>query len=106
MLIPKEMREYNRLIAALAGKEIHDHYWTVLNDPEHEHHKEIIRYKWMDKVRWKHRPNDFFGYVKYTKESGEETKGSILPKVTISTGRLTSLREKMARFILTSLNIH
>ena len=25
MLIPKEMREYNRLIAALAGKEIHDH---------------------------------------------------------------------------------
>ena len=80
MLIPKEMREYNRLSAALAGKEIHDHYWTVLNDPEHEHHKEIIRYKWMDKVRWKHRPNDFFGYVKYTKESGEETKGPILPK--------------------------
>ncbi len=34
MLIPKEMREYNCLIAALAGKEIHDHYWTVLNDPD------------------------------------------------------------------------
>ena len=35
----KEMREYNRLIAAFAERKFTIYYWTVLNDPEHEHHK-------------------------------------------------------------------
>ena len=34
----------------------------------------------MDKVRWKHHPSDFFGHQIFTKESGEEPKGPIVPK--------------------------
>tara|TARA_B100001109_G_C18820891_1_gene454448 strand:- start:848 stop:1315 length:468 start_codon:yes stop_codon:yes gene_type:complete len=34
----------------------------------------------MDKVRWKHYPSDFFGYQIFTKESGEEVRGPLVPK--------------------------
>ena len=33
-----------------------------------------------NKVRWKHHPSDFFGYQIYTKESGEEVQGPLVPK--------------------------
>ena len=79
-LVPKAQLEYFRLKGAIADREVHDHYWEALRDPEHEHHNEIIRYKWMDKVRWKHHPSDFFGYQNYTKESGEVTQGPLVPK--------------------------
>ena len=78
--IPKAQVEYFRLKGAISDREVHDHYWAALRDPDHEHHKEIIRYKWMDKVRWKHHPSDFFGYQIFTKESGEEIQGPIVPK--------------------------
>ena len=79
-LLPKAQVEYFRLKGAISDKEIQDHYWEALRDPTHEHHKEIIRYKWMDKIRWKHHPSDFFGYVKLTKESGETRDGLLVPK--------------------------
>ena len=79
-LIPKELRQYNALKHAITNKKIHDLYWAALSDPTHEYHNEIIRYKWMDKLRWKHYPADFFGYQKFTKESGEETLGRLVPK--------------------------
>ena len=50
--MPKAQFEYFRLKGAISDWEVHDHYWAALRDPDHEHHKEIIRYKWMDKVRW------------------------------------------------------
>ena len=79
-LMPKAQLEYFRLKGAIADREVYDHYWEALRNPEHEHHNEIIRYKWMDKVRWKHHPSDFFGYQFFTKESGEQTQGPIVPK--------------------------
>jgi len=79
-LVPKAHVEYFRLKGAISDKDISDHYWAALRDPDHEHHNEIIRYKWMDKVRWKHHPSDFFGYVKLTKESGETSNGLLVPK--------------------------
>ena len=79
-LVPKAQLEYFRLKGAIADREVYDHYWEALRNPEHEHHNEIIRYKWMDKVRWKHHPSDFFGYQLFTKESGEQTQGPIVPK--------------------------
>ena len=78
--MPKAQVEYFRLKGAIADRQVYDHYWEALRDPEHEHHNEIIRYKWMDKVRWKHHPSDFFGYQFFTKESGEQTQGPIVPK--------------------------
>ena len=78
--MPKAQLEYFRLKGAILDWEVHNHYWTALRDPDHEHHNEIIRYKWMDKVRWKHHPSDFFGYQIFTKESGEEIQGPIVPK--------------------------
>ena len=78
--MPKAQLEYLRLKGAILDWEVHDHYWTALRDPDHEHHNEIIRYKWMDKVRWKHYPSDFFGYQIFTKESGEEVRGPLVPK--------------------------
>jgi hypothetical protein len=80
LLMPKAQLEYFRLKGAIADREVHDHYWEALRDPDHEHHNEIIRYKWMDKVRWKHHPSDFFGYQIFTKESGEEVQGPLVPK--------------------------
>ena len=79
-LVPKAQLEYFRLKGAISDKDISDHYWAVLRDPAHEHHNEIIRYKWMDRIRWKHHPSDFFGYVKLTKESGETSDGLLVPK--------------------------
>ena len=79
-LVPKAQLEYFRLKGAIYDREVYDHYWAALRDPDHEHHNEIIRYKWMDKVRWKHHPSDFFGHQIFTKESGEEPKGPIVPK--------------------------
>lgn len=79
-LIPKAQVEYFRLKKTISDREIHDHYWAALKDPDHEHHHEIIRYKWMDRIRWKHHPSDFFGYQIFTKASGEETLGPIVPK--------------------------
>ena len=80
-LVPKAQLEYFRLKGAIYDREVYDHYWAALRDPDHEHHNEIIRYKWMDKVRWKHHPSDFFGYQIFTKESGEQTKGGpVVPK--------------------------
>lgn len=79
-LVPKAQLEYFRLKGAISDREVHDHYWAALRDPDHEHHNEIIRYKWMDKVRWKHHPSDFFGYQIFTKSSGEETRGPIVAK--------------------------
>ena len=78
--MPKAQLEYFRLKGAISDREVHDHYWAALRDPDHEHHKEIIRYKWMDKIRWKHHPSDFFGYVKLTKESGGTSTGRLVPK--------------------------
>ncbi len=78
--MPKAQLEYFRLKGAILDWEVHNHYWTALRDPDHEHHNEIIRYKWMDKVRWKHHPSDFFGYQIFTKESGEEVRGPLVPK--------------------------
>ncbi len=80
LLMPKAQLEYFRLKGAISDREVHDHYWAALRDPDHEHHNEIIRYKWMDKVRWKHHPSDFFGYQIFTKESGEEVRGPLVPK--------------------------
>ena len=80
LLMPKAQAEYFRLKAAISDREVRDHYWAALRDPDHEHHNEIIRYKWMDKVRWKHHPSDFFGYQIFTKMSGEETQGPIVAK--------------------------
>ena len=80
ILAPKELREFNALKRAISNKEIHNHYWAAYRDPTHEHHKEIIRYRWMDKIRWKHHPSDFFGYLQITHESGETSHGPILPK--------------------------
>ncbi len=79
-LHPKEVREYYGLKNSIKNKEIHDHYWAALKDPTHEHHNDVIRYKWMDKIQWKHRPNDFFGRMIYTELSGEELEGPIVPK--------------------------
>ena len=80
-LVPKAQLEYFRLKGAIYDREVYDHYWAALRDPDHEHHNEIIRYKWMDKVRWKHHPSDFFGYQIFTKLSGEETRGGpVVPK--------------------------
>ena len=79
-LMPKALAEYYRLKSAISDREVYDHYWEALRDPGHEHHNEIIRYKWMDKVRWKHHPSDFFGYQIFTKESGEKTRGPLVPK--------------------------
>ena len=79
-LVPKAIIEYFRLKGAISDREVHDHYWAALRDPDHEHHNEIIRYKWMDKVRWKHHPSDFFGYQIFTKVSGEEVRGPLVPK--------------------------
>ena len=79
-MVPKARVEYFRLKATILDREVHDHYWTALRDPDHEHHNEIIRYKWMDKVRWKHYPSDFFGYQIFTKGSGEEVRGPLVPK--------------------------
>jgi len=79
-LVPKAQVEYFRLKKAISDREVYDHYWAALRDPDHEHHNEIIRYKWMDKVRWKHHPSDFFGYQIFTKESGEQTQGPLVPK--------------------------
>jgi len=80
LLMPKAQLEYFRLKGAIADREVYDHYWEALRDPDHEHHNEIIRYKWMDKVRWKHHPSDFFGYQIFTKKSGEEVQGPLVPK--------------------------
>lgn len=84
LLVPKEIREYLALKSEIKGKnarkEIENLYWEALNDPSHRYHKEIIRYKWMDKIRWKHRPEDFFGHAKYTKETGGVTLGPVVPK--------------------------
>jgi len=80
ILAPKELREFHGLKRAISNKEIHNHYWAALRDPTHEHHNEIIRYRWMDKIRWKHHPSDFFGYLQITHESGETSHGPILPK--------------------------
>ena len=80
LLMPEAQVEYFRLKWAISDREVHDHYWAALRDPDHEHHKEIIRYKWMDKVRWKHHPSDFFGYQIFTKVSGEEVRGALVPK--------------------------
>ena len=79
-LVPKAILEYNRLKGAISDRAVYDHYWAALRDPDHEHHNEIIRYKWMDKVRWKHHPFDFFGYQIFTKLSGEEIQGPIVAK--------------------------
>jgi hypothetical protein len=80
-LVPKAQLEYFRLKGAIYDREVYDHYWAALRDPDHEHHNEIIRYKWMDKVRWKHHPSDFFGYQIFTKMSGEEIRGGpVVPK--------------------------
>ena len=78
--VPKAQLEYFRLKNAISDRGVYDHYWAALTDPDHEHHNEIIRYKWMDKVRWKHHPSDFFGYQIFTKESGEQTQGPLVPK--------------------------
>lgn len=78
--VPKAQLEYFRLKNAISDRGVYDHYWAALTDPDHEHHNEIIRYKWMDKVRWKHHPSDFFGYQIFTKESGEQTQGALVPK--------------------------
>lgn len=78
--VPKAQLEYFRLKKAISDRGVYDHYWAALTDPDHEHHNEIIRYKWMDKVRWKHHPSDFFGYQIFTKESGEQTQGPLVPK--------------------------
>ena len=90
MLVPKEIREYRDLKFAIEfrnshgarnpSKEIEDLYWEALMDENHPYHNDIIRYKWMDKVKWKHRPNDFFGHIKITKETGEYTLGNVVPK--------------------------
>jgi len=90
MLVPKEIREYRDLKRVIEfrqshgarnpSKEIEDLYWEVLMDDNHRYHNEIIRYKWMDKVKWKHRPDDFFGHVRYTKETGGASLGSVVPK--------------------------
>ena len=78
--VPKAQLEYLRLKGAILNKDINNHYWAALRDPNHKHHNEIIRYKWMDKIRWKHHPSDFFGYVKLTKESGGTSTGRLVPK--------------------------
>ena len=90
MLVPKEIREYRDLKRVIEfrqkhgarnpSKEIEDLYWEVLMDENHPYHNEIIRYKWMDKVKWKHRPDDFFGHVRYTKETEGSSLGSVVPK--------------------------
>ena len=79
-LVSKAQLEYFRLKRAISDKDISDHYWAALRDPAHEHHNEIIRYKWMDRIRWKHHPSDFFGYVQLTEESGEISDGLLVPK--------------------------
>ena len=79
-LVSKAQLEYFRLKRAISDKDISDHYWAALRDPAHEHHNEIIRYKWMDRIRWKHHPSDFFGYVQLTEESGETSDGLLVPK--------------------------
>ena len=80
LLYPKEIREYYALKNSIRSKEIQEHYWAALKDPTHEHHNDVIRYKWMDKIQWKHRPHDFFGRIQFTKETGEVTDGHIVPK--------------------------
>lgn len=90
MLVPKEIREYRDLKRQMEfrnshggrnlGKEIEDLYWEALMDENHRYHNDIIRYKWMDKVKWKHRPDDFFGHVQLTKETGETSSGEAVPK--------------------------
>ena len=90
MLVPKEIREYRDLKRQMEfrnshggrnlGKEIEDLYWEALMDENHRYHNDIIRYKWMDKVKWKHRPDDFFGHVQLTKETGGSSSGEAVPK--------------------------
>ena len=79
-LVSKAQLEYFRLKRAISDKDISAPYWAALRDPAHEHHNEIIRYKWMDRIRWKHHPSDFFGYVQLTEESGETSDGLLVPK--------------------------
>lgn len=88
MFVPKEIREYHALKREIEarspgarnpGKEIEDLYWEALRDPNHRYHNDIVRYKWMDKIKWKHRPDDFFGHIIYT--GMEETSlGEVVPK--------------------------
>ena len=88
MFVPKEIREYHALKREIEArspgarnpsKEIEDIYWEALRDPNHRYHNDIVRYKWMDKIKWKHRPDDFFGHIIYT--GMEETSlGEVVPK--------------------------
>ena len=94
MLVPKEIREYRELKRVIEfrnshgarnpGKEVEELYWEALMDENHRYHNDIIRYKWMDKVKWKHRPDDFFGHVRYTKETGEFSLESVVPKTSVA----------------------
>ena len=86
--VPKEIREYLALKREIEArspgarnpdKEIEDLYWEALRDPNHRYHNDIVRYKWMDKIKWKHRPSDFFGHAIYTGME-ETTLGEVVPK--------------------------
>ena len=37
-LVPKALVEYFRLKKAIYDREVYDHYWAALRDPDHEHH--------------------------------------------------------------------
>ena len=76
----KEWYEYEMLLQAIRIKPIIAHYWEAYRDPEHPHHNDIRRYRWMDAIKWKHRPLEVFGYMTITRESGEQRDGSIVPK--------------------------
>lgn len=76
----KEWYEYEMLLQAIRIKPIIAHYWEACRDPEHPHHNDIRRYRWMDAIKWKHRPLEVFGYMTITRESGEQRDGSIVPK--------------------------
>ena len=79
----KEWYEYEMLLEAIRMKPIIAHYWEAYRDHEHPHHNDIRRYRWMDAIKWRHRPLEVFGYMTITRESGEQRDGAIVPKSSI-----------------------
>ena len=83
LLKRKEWYEYEMLLQAIRIKPIIAHYWEAYRDHEHPHHNDIRRYRWMNFIKWKHRPLEIFGYMTITRESGEQRDGAIIPKNSI-----------------------
>ena len=55
-----EGSEETKLKIANRNQPLIDHYWAALGDENHPHHNQVKREKWMDAIKWKHRPLEIF----------------------------------------------